>query len=155
MAAGCPYQAGSSLPEHIQTVRVPTFRNDTFYTGYEARLTRAVIEKLAQDPRVRVVRRGADAELTGEITEIKKRVLRQTEKDRPAAIRLTITVQVSFEDKVEGAMLLDKQVIRSSGASSAAGVYDIERGESRSEAEARALEELADEIVRRTVAMWK
>ncbi|MFW5858015.1 MAG: LptE family protein [Planctomycetota bacterium] len=151
---GCPYGTSSGLPEHIRTVRVTTFENDTFYRGLEGRLTRALIDKLVQDPRVRVVREGADSRLTGAIMEVEKQVLRESRNDEPIEIRLTVVARVTFEDEVQGVKLLDNQRIHSSAASSAAGVYDLERGEDRSEAEAKAIEELAAEIVRRTVGMW-
>ncbi|MBN1257837.1 MAG: LptE family protein [Planctomycetes bacterium] len=153
--SGCRYGAGSSLPEHIRTVYIPTFKNNTFYYGFESRLTRAIIEKMVADPRIKVVQEGEDSLLTGEITEVNKRVIRQTRKDYPSSIRIDITVRITFEDKVEGTMLLDNVRMRSSSSSSAAGVYDLDRGESSNEAEAGAIDELASNIVRRTVGMWK
>jgi len=153
--SACPYKARGSLPDHIQTVRVQMFRNDTEYVDLEGPMTRALIEKLVRDPAVQVVQHGEDALFTGEIEEVQKRVLRSDRDDRPTSIRLTIVLRVTFEDKVTGRKILDRARIRSSSASSAAGVYDLERGESRSLAEAQAIDELADLIVRRTVGMWE
>ncbi|MFH0910317.1 MAG: LPS assembly lipoprotein LptE [Planctomycetota bacterium] len=151
---GCRYTAEGSLPQHIQNVRVATFKNNTYYYGLEGRLTRAVIEKMVRDPRVQVVQHGEDALLTGEIFDVQRRVERSDREDRPTSIRLTVSARITFEDKVTGERLVNEAVIRSSGASSAAGVYDIARGEGRNLAEEEAIEELASEIVRRTVAIW-
>lgn len=148
LLTGCPYGPATGLPEHIQTVRVTTFRNNTEYVGVEGALTRAVIERMARDPRVDVVRQGEDAVLRGEIVKVQKRVVRQGQQDRPASVRLTISARITFEDRVSGQLIIDDRIFDSTSASSAAGVYDLERGESRSEAEARALDELAAEIVR-------
>ncbi len=151
---GCRYSAHGSLPEHIQTVRVPVFKCNKFYYGLESKLTRAVIEKLAKDPRVRVVKSGEDATIEGEITDVQKRVIRSDKNDRPDSIRLSITVMLTFKDNIQGKNILDKVVLRSSNSSSAAGVYDLDRGENRSSAETKALDELASEIARRTIGMW-
>jgi hypothetical protein len=154
VAAGCRYSAYSGLPQHIQTVRIPVFKCNQFYYGLESKLTREIIERMVADPRVKVVREGEDALLTGEITNIERKVSRSNKDDRPTEIRLTITVKVNFEDKVNGDMLLDNYVIKSDTSSSAAGAYDIGRGESRSGAESEAIKEIAREVVRRTVGMW-
>lgn len=152
--AGCRYTAQGSLPEHIQTVRVPVFKCNKFYYGLESRLTRAIIEKLNKDPRVKVVNNGEDAIIYGDIIDVQRRVLRSDKDDRPTSIRLSISVMLTFRDKVEGKNIIDKKVIRSSSSSSAAGVYDLERNEQRSTAEAKAVDELAAEIARQTIGMW-
>jgi hypothetical protein len=151
---GCRYSAASGLPDHIRTVRVATFENDTMHVGMESAVTRAVIQELANDPGLRLVQHGEDALLTGRIVDVQQRVLRQTRKDTPASIRLNLIVEVTFEDRVSGKRLLDEQRITSAASSSAAGVYDFDRGQSRSEAEERAVSELAAEIVRQTAGMW-
>lgn len=151
---GCRYTAQGSLPQHIETIKVPTFKCNKFYYGLESSLTRAVIEKLVKDPRVKVVNEGEDATLTGEIIDVQKRVLRTDKDDRPISIRLNLTVLFTFRDNVEGKNLIDKKIVRSSSTSSAAGVYDLDRGEQRTSAEANAVEELAAEIARQTIGMW-
>lgn len=151
---GCAYSTRSGLPEHIQTVAIPVFGNKTFYRGIESDLTRAVIERIEQDPNVRVVNDGEDAAVTGEIVRVAKRVVTETDKDDPAAVRLTVVVEVTFEDFVQGKKILDRVPFQSHRVSSRAGVYDLERGGSESEAVEQALRELADEIARRTVGMW-
>jgi hypothetical protein len=153
-ATGCSYSASGGLPEHIQTVRVNMIRNDTMYRGVEGDLTRALIQKLARDSRLRVVQEGADAVLSGEITAIEKRVLRETQRDDPAETRLTVVAEITFEDKVQGTKLLDRKRFSSSSTSSAAGVYNVRRQESSSMAEADAIDEVSTEIVRRTAGMW-
>ncbi|MHC4870770.1 MAG: LPS assembly lipoprotein LptE [Planctomycetota bacterium] len=153
-AGGCRYTAQGSLPEHIQTVRVPVFKCNKFYYGLESRLTRAIIEKLGKDPRVKIVNNGEDAVIFGDIVDVQRRVLRSDKDDRPTSIRLSISVMLTFRDKVEGKNIIDKKIIRSSSSSSAAGVYDLERDEQRSTAEAKAVEELAAEIARQTIGMW-
>jgi hypothetical protein len=156
LAGGCPYSHTGALPQHVQTVRVPTFktRKNVFEYGLEGRLTRAVIERLAHDPRVQVVDGNEDAILTGTITDVDRSVLRETTTDRPSLVRLVITAKVSFEDRVEGEYLMENVTVRSSSSSAGAGIYDLERGQSPSEAETKALEALADEIVRRIIAGW-
>lgn len=153
LASGC-YSTKSGLPDHIQTVAVPVFRNNTEYYGLESKLTRSIIAKLNLDPRIKVVNDGEDARIYGEIIDVEKRVLRETLKDDPVKLRLTITVKLYFHDKVQDVMLVDGVTIRSHHASSGTGEYDTRKGERRGDAETSALSELADEIVRNTIGMW-
>jgi hypothetical protein len=152
--SGCPYTPEGNLPKHIKNVRVTMFRNNTFYYGLEGRLTRGVIARMAGEPRVTVVEHGEDALLTGEIIDVQKRVVRTDKNDRPTSVRLIITARVTFSDKVTGEPLVNKALIRSTAASSLAGIYDLDRGETEFDGEQSAINNLAAEIVRETVALW-
>ncbi|MHC4887582.1 MAG: LPS assembly lipoprotein LptE, partial [Planctomycetota bacterium] len=144
------------LPQHIQTLRVGMFTTKTkvFYYGLESKLTRALSEKIAKDPRVQLVNENEDALVTGQIVSVDKSILRETKTDTPSMIRLTIKVRVSLKDQVEGEYIFRNITMRSSSSSSGAGVYDLDRGQGRSQAETQAIDELAAEITRRIIATW-
>jgi hypothetical protein len=131
-----------------------TTKTKVFYYGLESKLTRALSEKIAKDPRVQLVNENEDALVTGQIVSVDKSILRETKTDTPSMIRLTIKVRVSLKDQVEGEYIFRNITMRSSSSSSGAGVYDLDRGQGRSQAETQAIDELAAEITRRIIATW-
>ena len=65
---GCGYSFQGTLPQHIRTIAVPIFVNRTSEPNVDSILTRAIVQALATNGRLRVVRRAdADAILEGEV----------------------------------------------------------------------------------------
>jgi len=155
LAAGCSYSTRSGgLPDHIRTIEVPTVKAPKiFYYGIESKLTREIIRWVNNDPQVRVVNIDGDAILAVEIKNVTQKPIRETKQDRPATMQLTIKVAYSLYDQVEQRYLIQGEYV-SSQLATAAGLYEIERGEVRAAAEDRIAEELAREIVRRTLGHW-
>ena len=152
--AGCEASTRGGLPAHIRTVEVHVFENRTMNYGLEGRLARRIIEAVHREPSVRVVNSGGEAILRGEIVEVRRIPIRETTHSRPATTQLVVTARVSFLDDVERRFLLDDVSIASNEAGIAVGLYDEDRGETYSAAEAAAIDALAREIVRRTLGMW-
>jgi len=152
--AGCDVSTRGGLPAHVRTVEVHVFENRTMNYGLEGRLTRSIIAAIHREPTVRVVNAGGEAILAGEIVEVKRVPVRETINNRPATTRLVMTARVSLMDDVTRSFLLDDVAISSNAASMTAGLYDEDRGETYSAAEAAAIDALAQEIVRRTIGMW-
>lgn len=66
--AGCGYSFHGTLPSHIRTIAVPMFENRTLQPNVDSIITRAVVQALATNGRLRVVRRAdADALLEGQV----------------------------------------------------------------------------------------
>lgn len=152
---GCRTSTRSSgLAEHISTVEVEIFKNNTMFRGLEGRLTRAIIDGINRDAVIKAVSRGGDAIITGEITDVKRYTVRETTTDEPATVSLIVYTTFSFYDAVERRYILEDVQITSSDLSQAAGLYEASRGESMSLAEEGAMAAVAREIVRRTVGMW-
>ena len=65
----------------IRTIRVPIFRNQTFYRGLEFSLTQAVVREIEAKTPYKVVGEGcsADTELTGNIVNYAKAILNRTQ----------------------------------------------------------------------------
>jgi hypothetical protein len=153
--AGCSTSTRSTgLPEHIRTVEVHIFQNKTMYQGLEGRLTRQIIDRINMDPSIRVVSRGGDAIITGEITDVKRTTVRETTTDEPATVSLSMHAIFSFYDEIGRRYLLEDVPVSSSDSSSSAGLYEAARGESTTLAEEGASRVLAADIVRRTIGMW-
>lgn len=156
-AAGCRWSARSGLPDHIRTVSVPMFENRTGEYGLETALTEALRRAVIQDPRVRLVNGGADAVLSGGVTAVRRRPVREDRDDRPAAMQAVVVARFSFYDEAEGRWLVEDAEIDSAQASSARGLYSVAPSpRQRPEAPALdgAIEALAAEMARRTLGMW-
>lgn len=144
----------TGLPSHIRTVEVHIFQNNTMHKGLEGRLTRQIIDRINHDASIRVVSRGGDAVITGEITNVQRTTVRETTTDEPATVSMTVWATFSLYDRGEGRYLIEDATASSADASSSAGLYEAARGESSSLAEDGAMSALAREIARRTIGMW-
>jgi hypothetical protein len=68
LSAGCGYSFHGNLPDHIKTVAVPIFKNQSDVPGFENSITSAVISAFSNGGRLRVVPIDqADSILEGEI----------------------------------------------------------------------------------------
>lgn len=152
--AGCTTTTRSGLPDHIRTVEVHIFQNKTMYKGIEAWVTRSIIDRINADPRIKIVSRGGDALLTGEIKSVSRSTLRETTTGEPATVLMTIVAEYSFYDNVSGRFLVEDATVKSSDTGMSPGIYEASRGGSSEDGTRGAANQLAGEIVRRTVGMW-
>jgi outer membrane lipopolysaccharide assembly protein LptE/RlpB len=72
LITGCGYQLvgkETHVPPGLNSIAIPTFKNETFEPGIEIPFTQAFLNEFIQDRRVKVVSRAeADAILTGVVT---------------------------------------------------------------------------------------
>jgi len=151
MICGCwGYRAGTLLPEHINTVSVPIFRNSSSEPNIETAATNAVINSINIDGTLKVVQQGADALLECEIVDYKRRPLRYG-SGRPDEYRIIITVSATFTDLQQDRPFWSEKRI--------SGQTDfLVRGNlpaSEREAIPDALSDLAHDIVEQVVEGWE
>jgi len=109
--SGCGYVVGGPYSEHIRTVHVPTFTNETFRRGYETQLTEAVHKQIQLRTPYRLTKgNGADSRLTGRIINIDKRVENQNKYDDPRELELSIAIELVWEDLRNGQILAQQRV---------------------------------------------
>lgn len=96
------YQFGSRARGDIKTVRVPIFRNTTFFRDVEYELTQAVIKRIEDTTPYKVVNGQADAELLGTIKVGSSHVMIQNELNEARQRDFTLIVEVSFIDTRTG-----------------------------------------------------
>lgn len=99
--AGCAgYQIGPVKPklmEKVQTIAVPTFKNDTLEPRIEVALASAVIKQIQQDGTYKVVRENeADAILEGTLLEIRRRPARSVRGNVLATREYTLELRVKY-----------------------------------------------------------
>lgn len=108
--AGCAgYQIGPIKPklmEKVQTIAVPTFKNDTLEPRIEVALASAIIKQIQQDGTYRVVRENeADAILEGTLLEIRRRPARSVRGNvlQTREYTLELRVRYSVKNRATGA----------------------------------------------------
>jgi outer membrane lipopolysaccharide assembly protein LptE/RlpB len=98
-AGGCGYTLQGNLPDHLKTVTVPVFKNQTTEPGAENTITAAVINAFTSNGRLKVVSfERADCILDGEVTGYQVQSLTYDSKLNLRSYRLTVTMNVRFRD---------------------------------------------------------
>ena len=98
-AGGCGYSLRGNLPDHLKTVSVPVFKNQTTEAGAESAITSAVVNAFTSSGRLKVVSLDqADSVLDGEITGYQVQSLTYDSKLNLRSYRLTVTMNVRFRD---------------------------------------------------------
>lgn len=152
---GCRTSTRSGLPEHIRTVEVHLFQNKTMYKSIEAYVTRRIIDRINADPTIRVVQNNGDAVISGEITRVTRRTLRETTTNEPETVEIVVHATYSFYDAVDRRWLAADLPLASNVTGMGPGLYErLERGANPEPTEISASNALADEIVRRAIGMW-
>jgi outer membrane lipopolysaccharide assembly protein LptE/RlpB len=146
---GCGgYRVGALLPEHIKTIAVPVFVNETGEPNLEIPATNAVINQLTTDGTLRVVpEEEADVVLTVRLIRYQRKPIRYTGVTRPTEYRITVTVLATLHDRHQGVDLWKDD--RLSGNAE----FVVGAGLPASERRARpvALEDLAHDVVEHIV----
>ena len=98
-AAGCGYSLRGTLPQHLKTVGVPIFSNQTAEPAIEGFITRAVVEAFSTNGRLRVVRpEDADAILTGSIIAYSVFPIAFDPNATIVLYRVVVTINLTFRD---------------------------------------------------------
>jgi hypothetical protein len=105
------------LPDHVESIAIPTFVNRTLEYGAEEPLTAVFIHEFQQDGRLRIEKRDrADALLLGTITRYDLDPVGFNRDDRVAVSRLDATIEVTVIDQVTGKALLEDEPFSGSGS---------------------------------------
>jgi hypothetical protein len=98
-SAGCGYSFHGNLPEHIKTVAVPIFKNQSDVPGFENAITSAVISAFSGGGRLRVVPLDqADSILEGEILSTQIDGAGFDRNQNVQAYHLIVVLNVTFRD---------------------------------------------------------
>lgn len=119
---GCGYTFTGTLPPHIKTVAVPTFRNQTGEPAVENTLTAAVVNAFATSGKLRVVRpEQADALLEGEITGYEIQSIAVDRRINVRQYRLLLTMNLQLRDLRRTALLWSQDGLREQADFTVAG----------------------------------
>jgi hypothetical protein len=116
LAACAGYQIGPVKPkimESVQTIAVPTFKNDTLEVRAEVLLASAVIKQIQQDGTYKVAaEKDADAILEGTILELRRRPARSVTGNvlQTREYTLELRVKYSLKNRVTGKEIEERTV---------------------------------------------
>ncbi len=155
IVVGCAYSTQSALSEHdVKSIEVMTFGNTTYYNNLEGRLTQEIIKYINLSPRLKVVREGGDAILSGNIYKVSNTGLTYDGKYQPRTLSTVISANYSLYDNKEGYFVVKGKDIASNQDSSVAGQFDTAKNEVYANAQEKAIAELAQTIVRTLAREW-
>lgn len=146
----CGYAFRSPIPAHLQTLYVPTFENETREFQLTQQITEGVIEEFLNESGLRLVGSEEEADLVvrGTIKGYEEEAL-SYDPGRAAnpdvfTRRVILTLDVALQDRVEDATLWESASLREWGE------FNEEQGESRENGIVRAIEKIAEQLLRNT-----
>lgn len=148
LLAACGYSFRSPVPPHLETIYVPTFENDTREFALTQELTDRVITEFQNESRLRFVGDEEEADLVvrGTINEYREEALsydpRTGANPDVFSRRVLVSVDVEIEDQVRDETLWESPSLTMWGE------FNEERQETRETGIERALEKIAEEILR-------
>lgn len=151
LASSCGYTLVglSNLPEHIKTIAIPTFENETLQEGVEEVITQTVIEEYVRGGKLRLVSENeADAILQGTIRlyDADQAVI-YNEQNQVSGYKLTVKVDVELKDLVNDEILWRTDGLNGDADFDGGPDYNItEQEENEDEALREVAEELAQQI---------
>ncbi|MEA2063237.1 MAG: LptE family protein [Gemmatimonadota bacterium] len=144
------YSTSGRLPQHIKTVYIPTFENETAEFSLDQEITNAVTERFLSEANLRLGDAGgADAQITGKVRRYyeEAETYSQATGVEVSGRRVTIVLEVEFIDRVENETLWQDRNF------SRWAVYEPEK-ETEQEAAARVVELLADDLISSVLQQW-
>ena len=150
-ALACGYSFRSPVPAHLDTLYVLTFENETREFQLTQQLTERVVNEFLNESRLRLVGDEEDADLVvlGTIKDYEEEALsydpRQGANPDVFTRRVLLTVDVRLQDQVRDETLWENASLREWGE------FNEEQGESREEGIARAVDKIAEELLRHVV----
>ena len=149
---GC-YSFNTSLPGHIETVRVPVFRNETLQAEVPEEMTAAFTDRFIRDNQLKVVQSDPDAVLEGVITGYEDRVFGFNADRQAEEYVVVVTVTLALRDRVE-----DNELWREEGLSGVGNYFvgssDPQQPSTPEEARATAIEQIVTVAMSRTFEGW-
>lgn len=140
--------SGSSIPSHMKTIEIPLFENASYKQLVAENITDKVID-LAQKERLKLVSSNGDAILEGKLLSYDNRADDYSGNRSNLQVKsyaVTMTVEVSFKDKVKDKVLY-------TGTVTAKGIYDFD-SESEEVGIRRAVDEIAQKIMNNSLPGW-
>ncbi len=155
LVSGCGYTASPALlPQHLKTIAVPLFENETSEYTLEQDVTDAVIQRFVSDGHLRVVdEKSADCVIKGKITQYRNAVFGISNAELAQEYRVTIAVSVVFKDQVKNREIWhDEEIVKTANYY----VQTVPGQQAKTELDGRkeAIQKIADEILSRSVESW-
>lgn len=108
--SSCAHTPIRTLPDHIKSISIPIFTNQTFQYGLEDALTNIVSEEFIKDGRLEVVdRKSADAELNGTVISYERVPFSYNKEGGLDKYRVSVSVRFELTDIHSNKLLWQEQ----------------------------------------------
>ena len=157
MASSCGYALagrGSTLPDHIRRIGVPTFDNQSNTPDLDRVLSEAVRREFQSRGKFIIVEEttGVDAVLTGTVRPVLMTVSALTDARQASRYLITIQASVEFKDLKDNKVLWANPGLRTSDEYEVTGNLNINDPTALFSQDANALERMARAFARNLVA---
>ncbi len=159
---GCGYSYKAVLPEHIKRIYIPIFKNDTLQYNIEGVLTDTIVKqfvsqaKLIEGGYLTVVQNKseADAELDGEIVQYILEPVLVDQKGSVQEYKMRLLLNLNFLDLINNNSLWSEQNYECKTKIFWKVAPTIGVPQTEQEVQLQVYQELAQEIVNRTIFGW-
>ncbi len=151
--AGCTnYQVGTTLPRHLRSISVDTFRNECGEPLLEAEVTRAVLQEIQREGQLRLLdSETAAIHLTGTLVSYSLEPMRY-DQNRPRTVseyRSLVKARIRAVETRTGRVIVEQTVVGDATLSAAGDLTTLRRM-----ALPEAARQAAHEIVNAVVSAW-
>lgn len=138
---------GSSLPNHIQKISVPMFKNQTTRYQLDLKLTQGVIDELVARGKVEIIGNveSADAVLIGEISSFVANPIAFSGEASADRYNITVVAKIVLRD------LVSKRIIFSNPSFIYQEEYEVPEGTDFETVELEAIDKIAEKFARSLV----
>lgn len=153
MVAGCAYSfTGTNLPGHIKTIAIPNAENGTLEPSLGQEVTSGIIDKFIKDGRLKLASdTQANSRLQMKITSYDNKVHNYNADQTPQDYIVVLTMSVTLRDLVKNRDLWKQDLTHTAiyAPGGASGGFTTEP-----EARTQAIQDMADDLVSRTLEQW-
>jgi len=148
--SGCAYTFRTTLPDHVESLRVSRFQNDTLEVGLETELTDQLIQAFASDGRVRVSDAQPDAVVEGKIRSYSRKALSYGSDDGIYQFRMVLVADFACKDLETGEYIAGPKSVKQTLDHQVFGSL----ASSERDAQKEIAEKLAEEVVHEILMSW-
>jgi len=155
VVAGCSYSPNPNpVSSHTGTIAIPVFQNRTTQPALEEEVTTAVVNRIIQGSKLRVVPEGeADLIVQGAVVGYKNAVFGFNATEKAEEYQVAVSLAVTVRDRTKNRELWrDDQLIRT------ANYFVVQVGsqppQTEDEGRASAVDKLAEAVLNKTVETW-
>ena len=95
----------NQLPQDVQIIAIPFFKNNTYESNIEAVFTAATMDEFIKNKRFNVVSQGGDATLSGVVKEFRTVSIAYSAEDRARQYRASVMLEVTLRHNTTGDVL--------------------------------------------------
>jgi hypothetical protein len=147
LLGGCYSFSGTTLPNHLKTVRIDPVGNRTLESALADQITQGLEEGFRSRSNLRKVNEGGDAELICVLTDYSHRP-QTTSGSTVTSYRVDMLVKVRFIDRVKGDTLYKDDRVPGYG------LYAVDKGETEETGKKQAVESLVKVVLDNSVSGW-